>query len=130
MEAMAVGSDGGVRSPFKGRCAVDTFRVSVVRVAGRAYLHHSGLITFPGRHFVDVFVAVLALDVIDGMGACTIICRFPLVASIAAYRLRFFCFLMGSEIHNIPVTAVTRISPMDRLGKLPFVDLISMPPAQ
>jgi hypothetical protein len=73
-------------------------------------------------------MAVLTLNVIDGMGACAIICRFLLVASIATHWLRFFCFFMGSEIRNIPVTAVARIGPMDRLGKLPFVDLIPMAP--
>jgi hypothetical protein len=105
---------------------VDALRIPVIGVAGRAILDNLGLIPFPRGYFVDVFMAVFALNIIDEMGACIMLCPFLLMASMAGDRLCMnsssFCFYMNLDIRDIPVATVAGICSMNGLGKPPLTD--------
>ena len=93
-----------------------------------AFLYDPDFIAFPGGYFVDVFVAVLALDVVDKMGARIMLHTFFLMAPVAGDRLRMnFCSLcldMGFNVCNVPVAAIAGIGSVNRLCELSFRDLI------
>jgi hypothetical protein len=105
---------------------VDALRIPIIGVAGRAILDDPDFIPFPWGQFVDVFMAVFALNIIDEMGACIMLCPFLLMASMAGYRLCLnsspFCFSMSLDIRDIPVATVAGICSMNGLGKLPLTD--------
>jgi len=127
VEAMAVATIGGIRVSCKNGFAMDAFQVTVIRVADRAFLNNPGFVPFPWSHFVDVFMTVFTLNVIDKMSACIMFCPFLLMTAMAGNRLSMnltsFCFPMGFHIRDIPVATIAGIGSVDRLGELPFVDL-------
>ena len=95
-------------------------------MAGRTFLDHPDFIPLPRGHLVDVFVAVFALNVIDEMGACIMLCPFLLMTSMAGDRFGMnscpLCFGMGFDIRDIIVATVTGVGSMNGLGKLPLAD--------
>lgn len=106
---------------------MDAFRITVIRVAGRAFLDHPGFIPFPGGHLVDVLMAILTLNIVDEMGAGVMFRPFLLMTPMAGHRLSMnsspFSFRMGFDIRNIPVAAIAGIGSVNGLGKLPLIDL-------
>jgi hypothetical protein len=96
-------------------------------VADRAFLDDPCFVPFPWSHFVDVFVAVFTLNVIDKMSACIMFSRFFLMTPMARNWLcmysRPFGFHMGFHVGDIPVATIAGIGSMDGLGELPFADL-------
>lgn len=75
---------------------------------------------------MNVFVAIFALDVVDEVGACGILRSLLLVAAIAGDRFGLFCLLMGFEICDIPMAAITGVGPMNGLCKLFLTDVAAM----
>ena len=69
MEAMAITAGRRVMVAGKDGLAMEALQITVIGVAGRTFLNHPGLVPLPGGHLVDLYVAVLALNVIDEMGA-------------------------------------------------------------
>jgi len=71
-------------------------------------------------------MAVLALNVIDEMGACIMLRPLLLMTSMARDRFRVnscpLRFGMDFDICDIIVAAVTGVGPMNGLGKLPLAD--------
>ncbi len=106
---------------------MDALRIAVIRVAGGTGLDHSTFVSLPRSQCVDVFMAVLALNVIDEMGACIVLCAFLLMTPMARDRFcmnsRTFRFGMGFNIRDIIVAAVTGVGSMNGLGKFPLADL-------
>ena len=109
---------------------MDAFRITVVGVAGRTLLNDPGLISLPGGYFVNLFMAVLALDLVDKMNARIVFGPFLLVTTMAGHGLAVdfgaLCLDVLLEIGDIPVAAITGICSMNRLGKLSIIDLIPM----
>jgi hypothetical protein len=111
MKAMAIATIGRVRVSCENGFAMDTFSVTVIGVADRAFLNNPGFVSLPWAHFMDVFMAVFTLNVIDKMGACIMLCPFLLVTSMASDRLcinsRPSRFHMGCDVRDIPVATIT-----------------------
>jgi len=123
---MAVAARGRVWIPRQDRFPVNTFSEAVVGMAGSACLDHSDLIPFPWGQFMDVFMAVFALNLIDKMGTRIMFCPFLLVTAMTGNRLSMnlppFRFPMGFHIRDIPVATVAGIGSVNGLGKLPLTD--------
>jgi hypothetical protein len=79
---------------------------------------------------VNLLVAVSTLHFIDKMGAGIVLCRFFFMATMAGDRLCMdsgpFSLNMVFNLCDIPVATVAGVCPMNRLGKLPLADLLSM----
>src|SRR4030067_3389734 len=122
MEAMAITASCRIRVSIEDGLAVDALRVSVIGMAGGAFLNHPGLIPFPGGHLVNLFMAILTLNIVDEMGTGIMLCRFFFMATMTGDRLGMdscpFCLDMVLDVGDIPVTTVTGVCSMDRLGKL------------
>lgn len=105
---------------------MDAFSEAVVGMAGGACLDHSDLVPFPWGQFMDIFVTVLTLDVIDKMGARIMFRPFFLMASMTGDRLGMdstpFGLPMGFDVGDIPMTTVTGVGSVNGLGKLPLTD--------
>jgi hypothetical protein len=69
MEAMAITAGCRVPVSTEDSLAMDTLQVTIIGVAGRTFLNDTGLVPLPRGHLVNVYVAVLTLNVIDEMGA-------------------------------------------------------------
>jgi hypothetical protein len=108
---MAVTTSGRIWIPCQDGLTVDTFRVPIIRVAGRAFLNDPDFVPFPWGHIVDIFMTVFTLNVIDKMGAGIMLCPFFLMTTVAGDRLRMnsapFGFHMGFDIGDIPVATIT-----------------------
>ena len=130
VEAVTVAAGCGVRVAVDHGFPMDALRIAIIGMAGRAGLDDADFIPLPGRQLMNLLVAVFALDFIDEMGAGIVLSRFLLVATMAGHRLRvdfcLFLFNMILDFGDIPVAAVAGVCPMNRLCKLPFVDLFSM----
>ena len=128
MKTMAIAARRRVWVSCEDGFAMNAFCITIVGVAGRTLLDHSRLIPFPWGHLMDLFMTVLALHLIDEVGACIMLRPLLLMAPMAGHRLgmnpRPFCFHMGFDIRNIPVTTVARIGSMNRLSKFPLADLL------
>ena len=83
METMTIATGSRIWIPCEDGFAVDAFRITIVRVAGRTFLDHSDLVPLPWSHLMDVFMAVFALNVIDEMGACVMFRPFLPMTSMA-----------------------------------------------
>src|SRR4030042_2119272 len=121
---IATGSRIGI--PCEDGFAVDAFSVAIIRMASSTFLDDPSLIPFPGCHFVDLFMTVFALNVIDEMGACIMLCPFPLVTSMKGEGLgmnpRPFCLHMLFGIGNIPMTTIARVGSVNGLSELLLTD--------
>ena len=130
METMTITARGRVRVSREDRLAMDTLRVAIIGVTGGTSLNHTRFVPFPGGQLMNLFMTVLTLNLIDEMGAGIMLCRFLLVAPEAGDGLGMdFCpfFLeMFLNVSNIPVATVTRVCPMNRLGKFFLIDLTSV----
>jgi len=128
VEAVAVGTRGGIGVPRKDGFTVNALRITVIRMTGRAFLDDAGLVPFPGRDFVDLLVAVFALDLVDEVDTGVMFRAFLLVATMARHRfrvdLRPFRFEMSLGVRDVPVAAITGKGSMHRLGKLPLNNLV------
>jgi hypothetical protein len=126
VEAMTIATGCRIWIPCEDGFAVDAFSVAIIRMASSTFLDDPSLIPFPGCHFVDLFMAVFTLNVIDEMGACIMFRPFLLMTSMTGDGLRMnsspFCFPMGFDIRDIPVATVAGVGSMNGLGKLPFTD--------
>jgi hypothetical protein len=107
---------------------MDALCITIIGMAGRAFLDDPDLIAFPGGHLVYVFMAVLTLYVIDEMSARIMFCPFFLMTSMAGDGFGMnsppLCLHMGFDIRDIPVATVTGVGSMNGLGKLPFTDFL------
>ena len=132
METMTIAAIRRIRISCQRRLAVDAVHIAVIGMAGGALLHDPGLLFFPGRHCVNILVAVLALDVIDEVDAGIMFRALFLVTTVAGDGLGVNPGPLGLdvdvEVDDIPVTAVARVRSMDRLSELLFVDLIPVTP--
>jgi len=117
----------GIRISIDDRFPVNTFCVPIVRVAVCALLDHPDFISFPRSHFMDIFMAIFALDVIDEMSTCIMFSPFFLMASMTGDRLGMnlpsLGFPMGFDVRNIPVAAVAGVGTVNGLGEFLLVDL-------
>src|SRR4030042_2380230 len=95
-------------------------------MAGRAFFDDPSLVPFPRDYLMDLCMAVFALNVIDKMSACIMLCTFLLMSSMAGDRLRMnsppFGFHMSIDVRDIPVATIAGVGAMDRLSEFPFVD--------
>ena len=87
METMTITAGCRVWISVDDGFSMDTLGVTVIGMAGGAFLDHTDLVPFPGGYFMDLFVAISTLNVIDEMGAGIMFCRFLLVAPMARDRL-------------------------------------------
>jgi hypothetical protein len=105
---------------------VDALRITIIGVTGRAFLDDPDFITLPRDYLVYLFMTVFTLNVIDEMGARIMFYPFFFMTSMTGDGLCMnsspFCFPMGFDIRDIPVTTVTGVGSMNGLGKLPFTD--------
>jgi hypothetical protein len=105
---------------------MDAFCITIVRMAGRAFLNDTDFIPFPRGHHMDVSMAVFALDVIDEMGARIMLCAFLFMTAMTGDGFSMnsspLCFHMGIDIRDIPVATVAGVGSVHRLGKLPLAD--------
>jgi hypothetical protein len=69
MEAMAITAGCRVPVSTEDGLAMDTLHVTIIGVTGRTLLNDPGLVPLPRGHLVNVYVAVLTLNVIDEVGA-------------------------------------------------------------
>src|SRR5512139_3133292 len=124
---MTVTTGGRVWIPRQDRLPVNTFSVTIVRMACRTFFDDSDLVPLPRGRLVDVCMAVFALNLINKMGTRIMLCPFFLVTAMASHRLRVnstsFCFQMGFHIRDVPVATVARVGAMDRLSEFPLTDL-------
>jgi len=127
METMTVVAGGRVGVPCKNGFPMDTLCIAIILMTGSAFLDDSGFIAFPRSDFMNPCMTVLALDFVDKMGTGIMFRPFFFVTSVTGYRFGVnpcpFGLQMFLDIRNIPVTTVTRIGPVDGLGKLSFTDL-------
>jgi len=130
VEAVAIGAGGRIGITSEDRFTVDAIGESIIGMAGCADLNHPDFISFPRSQFMDILVAVLALDVVQEMGARVMLCPLPLMASMTGNRfglnLGSFCLEMFFNIHDIPVAAIAGKGSMDGLGKLSLADLLAV----
>jgi hypothetical protein len=130
METMAITAGCRVWISVDDGLSMDTLGVTVIGMAGGAFLDHTDLVPFPGGYLMDLFVAISTLNIINEMGAGIMFCRFFFMATMAGDRLGMdFCpfFLdMLLDIGDIPVATVTGVCSVHRLGKCSLVDLLSM----
>jgi hypothetical protein len=130
MEAMTITAYCRIGIPIEDGLAMDTPGVTVIGMAGSAFLDHTDLVPFPGGQLVNLFMTIFTLNLIDEMGAGIMFCRFLLMTAVAGGRLAMDSCLffpdMFFDIGDIPVATITRICSMDRLGKLSFIDLTPM----
>jgi hypothetical protein len=130
METMTVVASGGIRVPCENGFAMDAFGVSIICMTDCAFLDDPDFIPFPWGHLVNVFMAVFTLNVIDEMGARIMFRPLLLMASMTGDGFSMnscaFCFLMGLDVCDIPVTTIAGIGSMNGLGKLPLCNLIPM----
>jgi hypothetical protein len=116
METMAITAGRRIRISVEGGFAVDALRITIVGMAGRTRLNHAHLIPFPGRQFVNLFVTIFALNIINEMGAGIMLCRLFLMATMAGDRLAMdlcpFLVDMLFHIDDVPVTTVTGVCSM------------------
>jgi hypothetical protein len=131
METMTIATTGGIRVSCENGFTVNALRITIIGVAGRACLDHTSFIPFPRRHLVNVFVAVLALNVIDEMGTRIMFCPFLFMTSMTgdwlAINSRPSCLHMGFDISDIPVTTIAGVGSMNGLCKFPLADLFVAP---
>jgi len=130
MKTMAIAAIRRIGISCQCRLSVNAVYVAVVGMAGGALFNDPGLILFPGRYFMNVLVTILALDVVDEMGARIMLGPFLLVATVARDWLCMnpgpIGLDVGIEVKNVPVATIARIRPVDRLSELLLVDLISV----
>jgi hypothetical protein len=69
METMAITAGCRVWVSIEDGLSMDTLQITVISVAGRTPLNDTSLVLLPGGYLVDLHVAVLALNVVDEMGA-------------------------------------------------------------
>jgi hypothetical protein len=107
---------------------MDALCITIIGMAGRAFLDDPDLIAFPGGHLVDVFMTIFTLNVINKMSARIMFCPFLLMTSMTGDGLAMnfspFCFHVRLEICDIPVATVAGVGSMNGLGKLPFTDFL------
>jgi hypothetical protein len=122
MKTMAIGAGGRIWVSCEDGFAVDALCVTIIGMAVRAFLNHPDFIAFPWDHLVDVFVAVLTLNVIDEVGTRIMFCSFLFMASMAGDWLGInpcSSYLhMGFDIRNIPVTAIAGVGSVNGLSEL------------
>jgi len=130
MEAVAVGTRSGIGIPRKDGLTVNALRITVIRMTGRAFLDDAGFVPFPGRDFVDLFVAIPALDIVDEVNARIMLRSLFLVTPMARHGFRVdlgpFRFEMRFGVGNVPMATVTGKGSVNRLGKLPLNNLVSV----
>jgi hypothetical protein len=88
METMTIATNCGIRIAGKDGFAVDALRVTIIGMAGRAFLDHPDLIPFPWSHLMNVFMAVFTLNIIDEVGTCIMFRTFLFMASMTSDGLR------------------------------------------
>ncbi len=130
METMTITAGCRIWISIEDSLAMDALRITIIRMAGGAFLNHPRLVPFPGGHVVNIFVAVFTLNFIDKMGTGIMLSPFFFVATVAGDGLGMdscsFGLDMVFDVRNIPVTAITGICSVNRLGKLPLIDFVSM----
>ena len=83
MKSVAVGTRSGIWIPRENGLTMNALFITVIRMTGRACLDHSDLVPFPGRQFVDLFVTILALDLVDEVGTGIMLRGLSLMTSMA-----------------------------------------------
>jgi len=133
METMTVVAGSRIRVPCKNGFSMDTLSIAIILMTGGTFLNDSGLIAFPRGDFMNPCMTILALNVVDEMGTCIMLCPLFFMASVTGDRFGMnlcpFSLQMFLDICDIPVTTITRIGPMDGLGKLSFTDFRVAPEA-
>jgi hypothetical protein len=107
---------------------MDALCITIIGMAGRAFLDDPDLIAFPGGHLVDVFMTVFTLNIINKMSTRIMFCPFLLMTSMTSDGFGMnsppLCLHMGFDICDIPVATVAGVGSMNGLGKLPFTDFL------
>jgi hypothetical protein len=97
-------------------------------MTGGACLDHPGLVPFPGCQFVDLFVTILALDLVDKVGTGVMLRGLSSVTPMARDGFRVdlcpFGLEMSFGVCNVPMAAITRERSMNGLCKLSLGNLV------
>ena len=130
MKAVAIRACCRVRVSSKNRFSVDTLRIAVIRMAGGTRLDYPSLISLPSSHFMDVAVAVLALNFMTIVSAGIMFRSLLLVTAMAGGRLWFrlgsSCLLMLVDVGYVLMAACAGVVCMDRSQKFLFIDFLAM----
>jgi hypothetical protein len=109
---------------------MNTFGIAVIRMAGGTLLDDPNLISLPRGHFMDVAVAVLALNLMSIMGTRIMFRSLLLVAAMAGGRLRFRlgspCLLMLVDISHVLMAACAGVGCMNGSQEFLFIDFLAM----
>jgi len=127
VQPMAIRAGGRIGVSSQDRLAVDALAETIIGMATRAFLDHTGLIPFPRGGLVDILVAILALNIVDKVGARIMFGPFFFMTAVARDGLGVdpcsLCLDMELDICDVPVTTIARIGSVDRLGELLLIDL-------
>jgi len=128
MKTVAIAAGSRIRVSSEDGFTMDALSITIVRVASCTFLDDPDLIPFPWGHLMDIFMAVLTLNIIDEVGTCIMFCPFLFMAPMTGNRFgmnpRPFCLSVGLDISNVQVATVAGIGSMNGLCKFPLADLL------
>jgi hypothetical protein len=109
---------------------MNTLGIAVIRMAGGTLLDDPSLISLPSGHFMDVAVAVLALNLMTIVSTGIMFRSLLLVTTMAGGRLRFrlgsSCLFMLINVGYVLMAAYAGIGCMDGSQKFLFIDFLAM----
>ena len=126
METMAITAGRRIWISSENRLAMEAFCITIIRMADCAFLDHPDFIALPGSHLMNIYVAVLALNIIDEVGTRIMFCALLLMTSVAGNRFGLDSGALRRvfiDIRDVPVAAITGIGAVDRFGKLGLLDI-------